>query len=319
MMKSIKGIATKGFTLIELLLVMVIISIIVLAGTRYMVQKATSLRIDRTAIQMQYVLNAGLAYYVANGTWPGAPGGWNLTTGFGWAGPLNGTYLPTNMVDPWFGSGYWYGVNSGGGSPPGTFLVLTYVGTSPQQQAIGNIIAAKIPFGQYNSGTGYLIAYVNPPGQNLNNATAVNFAGLYHQGGCVPVPLCPNTTASSGVTTSPQVFVVPVSVSGVNDPNSSNIYPISSFTAFATAISAVGGTPPACYSGDSAAACTPINGNAPQSGQYWRACLQVVTQRGDVQVTNTTSSWGQDVTLAAFTRCAISNEPAGSTFSVYTH
>ena len=36
-----------------------------------------------------------------------------------------------------------------------------------------------------------VVAAVNIPGQNLNNAGAVTFAGLYYHGGCVPVPQCP--------------------------------------------------------------------------------------------------------------------------------
>jgi hypothetical protein len=107
---------------------------------------------------------------------------------------------------------------------------------------------------------------------------------------------------------------MPVSVSGVNDQGSNNIYPLSSFTAYSTAP----GAAPAACTGGTAVACTPINGNVPASGMYWRVCMQVITEKGDVQATRT-DMWGQSVTMAAFTRCSISNEPAGSTFSVYSH
>lgn len=335
----------KGFTLLEMLLVMVIVSVIILMGTNYMQQKAQSLRIDRTAYQMQYILNAALAYYVANGTWPGASGSWYSVGGSsanpqkpitsilpsplqataatpgtpGYTGSI-GYLANTPILDPWFSYGYFHGYNVDwmGIVPPNTFEVAVYMGNSTTQQAEANIIMGKLPFGYYDSGSGYLISYVNVPGQNLNNAMAVNFAGLYHHGACVPVPTCPNTTAGGGVTTSPQIFVVPVSVSGVNDPSSQNIYPISSFTAFATAVSVAGGDPPACNAADAVVPCLPISGNPPQTLQYWRVCMQVVTERGDVETTRT-DAWGNDVTLAAFTRCAISDEPSGSTFSVYTH
>jgi hypothetical protein len=127
------------------------------------------------------------------------------------------------------------------------------------------------------------------------------------------------------------VFVVPVSVSGLNDSSgnpaatTTNLYPISSFTAYATAISAAGQDP---------VACTDISGTTDTSGytcgekvgdyfpalsqQTWRVCLQVVTQKGNVAQTNT-SQWGNYVTLAAFTRCAIPGEPIGSNFNFYTH
>jgi len=313
----------KGFTLVELLLVMVIMSVIIMMGTAYMTQRAENLRSDRAALQMQYILNAGLAYYVANGAWPDTANNWSfLTTSTSTAlqpnflppQPIPGPYGLTDLspIYPYYFIGHWTDV-LGGVVPANTFQVGLYVGTTPQQQARGQELAGKLPNAYYSS-TGFVYAYVAIPGQNLNNAMAVNFVGLYHHGACVPVPVCPNTTASGGVTTTPQVFVVPVSVSGVNDPSSNNIYPISSFTAYATAM---GETPPACNSG-TADDCTPINGNAPASGEYWRVCLQVITEKGEVAVTRT-DKWGNDVTLAAFTRCAISNEPAGSDFTVYTH
>ena len=66
----------SGVTLIEILLVLVIIASIIVVAGRYFQQKAETMRIDRTALQMQYILSAGLAYYVANGTWPGNSGQW---------------------------------------------------------------------------------------------------------------------------------------------------------------------------------------------------------------------------------------------------
>lgn len=307
----------KGFTLVEILLVMVIIASLIVAGTTYVTQKAESLRVDRTALQMQYILNAGLAYYVANGTWPGTNTIFYNTSTTS-SSPLQPNYLPaTPIPNPWGldPSGYWHSYNSGfpATTPPNVFQVIVYVGTTAREQARGNIIAGKLPMGYYDT-SGYVVSYVNIPGQDLNNATAINFAGLYHHGACVPVPTCPNTTAGGATTTSPQIFVMPVSVSGVNDQASNNVYPLSSFTAYSTAPAVA---PVAC-TGGTAVACTPINGNAPQSGMYWRVCMQVITEKGDVQATRT-DMWGQNVTMAAFTRCSISNEPAGSTFSVYSH
>lgn len=307
-----------GFTLVELVLVMVIIAAIIIMGTTYTTQRAESLRIDKAVLQMQYILNAALAYYVANGTWPGVSTNWYDTSTTN-GSPLQPDYLPPQPLPNPFGldtAGYWHGYNTGfpPNIPPNTYEVMVYVGFQPAQIARGKILGGKLPMGFYDPDSGYVASYVNVPGQNLNNATAINFAGLYHHGACVPVPVCPNTTAGSAVTTTPQIFVMPVSVSGVNDQSSGNIYPISSFTAFSTAPAAV----PAACPGGTADACTPLNGNAPLSGLYWRVCMQVITEKGDVQATRT-DKWGNNVTLGAFTRCAISNEPAGSQFGVYTH
>jgi prepilin-type N-terminal cleavage/methylation domain-containing protein len=304
----------KGFTLIEILLVLVIVSVIILASINYMRQRALQMRMDRASTQIQQILNAGLAFYVANGKWPT-----NLAT------DLQGTYLPNvTFNNPW-GKPYQIAAPT-----PQLFYVYTQITTvsSGGASAAANIIAGMLPLGYTSTSGGtppatgsscgagvnscYVVSSVNIPGQNLNNARAVNFAGLYHHGGCVPVPTCP--VDSSGNTMIPQVMVVPASVSGVNDADStpSNVYPISSFTAYAT-----GGTsssPPACQSSSSAPAC---GGTDPAGTRYWRACLQVITEKG--QVTSATPAWGQLVTLMAVTRCSVNNEAAGSTFSVFSN
>jgi prepilin-type N-terminal cleavage/methylation domain-containing protein len=306
----------KGFTLIELLLVMVIISIIIYASIGYIQQKLQQMRIDRTSTQMQQILNAGLAYYVANGSWPTA-----LTD-------LQGTYLPPSsvkLVNPWGNS---YQISS----TAQLFYVWTQTTTvtTSSASAAANVIAGTLPLAYTSPTAGtpppagtscttqnscYVVASVNIPGQNLNNARAVNFAGLYHHGACVPVPSCP--VDANGNTMSPQIFVVPVSVSGLNDTNSGspanqNVYPISSFTAYATSPA----TNPNACTGGTQVSCSPIN---PVAGAtYWRVCLQVVTEKGTVS-SNTSANWGQYVTLMAITRCAISNEPSGSGFTVYSN
>lgn len=311
----------KGFTLIELLLVMVIISIIIYASIGYIQQKIQQMRIDRTSTQMQQILNAGLAYYVANGQWPPAASTTDLSA-------LQGTYLPpssVSLVNPW---GKPYQISSSAQ----LFYVWTQTTTvtTSGASAAANVIAGTLPLAYTSTAAGtppaagsqctnqnscYVVASVNIPGQNLNNARAVNFAGLYHHGACVPVPSCP--VDASGTTMTPQIMVVPVSVSGLNDtdqpsPAKSNVYPISSFTAYATSAA----TNPNACTGGTQVACTPIN---PVAGAtYWRVCLQVVTEKGTVS-SSAGSAWGQYVTLMAITRCAITNEPSGSGFSIYSN
>lgn len=327
----------KGFTLVEMLLVLVIVSSFIYMGMQYFQLRTQQLKIDKTAAQMQQILNAALSYYVANGAWPQSMACLRADSGSGCSIP----YLAPTLINNPYNSAYAVAGGYAGSAVYPNFFVFTGISAPGKATSLATSIVGKLPMGQ----TGYTysitpnalvvqqacaanandclaIASVNIPGQNLNNAGAVNFAGLYHHGGCVPVPSCP--VDATGTTMTPQIMVVPVSVSGTNDPNSSNVYPISSFTAYASGGPAA--TPAACANG-TAAACTPVSGSAPTSGTYWRVCLQVVTEKGDVSVTNTGGSasasypyypWGGNVTLMAITRCVINNEPSGSTFSVFT-
>lgn len=314
----------QGFTLIEMLLVMVIISIIIYASIGYMQQRNLQLRYDRTSTQMQQVLNAGLAYYVLQGKWPQ-----QLTD-------LQGTYLPPATVT----------INNPWGFPPvitkETQPTLFTVYTTVKFEGAGSARSAALTISgllplSYTSNTlggssgtqpdaskpctaadltCYIAASVNIPGSNLNNASAVNFAGLYHNGACVPVPSCP--VDSSGTTMTPQIYVVPAQVSGTNDPTvpptSPNVYPISSFTAYAKG--GTTGAPDPCVTSGPSLDCSASPGEQPASGKYWRVCLNVVTERGELNASES-AGWGANQSLLAITRCAISNEPSGSGFTPF--
>lgn len=306
---------TSGFTLIETLLVMVIISMVIYAGIGYVQQRTLQMKIDRTSTQMQQILNAGLSYYVANNEWPA-----NLSD-------LQGTYLPPASVglkNPW---GQDYGI----ASTPGMFYVYTQTisQASAGASAAARVIAGTLPLSYTTTATSgtppaagtqcttqttcSIVASVNIPGQNLNNARAINFAGLYKHGACVPVPKCP--VDANGTTMTPQVFVAPVQVAGTFDGGNSSsnpaVYPISSFSAYAVGPSA---TPGGCASGGAADPCT---GGGPGSPTYWRVCMQVVTERG--LITSSATGWGDNQRLMALTRCVSDNEPAGSDFTVFTN
>lgn len=324
----------QGFTLIEMLLVMVIISIIIYASVGYVMQRAEQIRVDRTSLQMQQILNAGLSYYIDHGSWPAGP---TLTA-------LQGTYLPPAAVTFKSGWGQDFQIYAAPPSAPPPapattrlFYVMTPIisqTASGTAAAAAQTIAGLIPMGYVSpNGPGgggtppnpgncpatattcWVVGSVNIPGQNINNARAMNFAGLYHHGACVPVPECPVDVTNAQM--QPEVMIVPVSVSGTyNTGDNTSVYPISSFTAYAKGpTAATAGPPPACSAGDTAQSCGAV---VTPSGSYWRACLQVVTERGDVAA-NRTDAWGGNVTLAAFTRCAVVNEQAGSPFTVFTH
>jgi prepilin-type N-terminal cleavage/methylation domain-containing protein len=304
--------SSKGVTLLELLLVMVIVGAMMAMGIGYIQQQTESLRIDKTAAQMQQILNAGLAYYVNNGAWPGSLGclqanGTNCTT----------QYLPL-LTSPIPGaSSYTIGSDSTGS----LFYVQLTLTSGPRAVATAQILSGKLPLSNSTANGGLtVISYVNIPGQDINNSSAVNFAGLYHHGGCVPVPVCPVTLA--GVAMTPEVMIVPVSVSGLSDVGT-NVYPISSFTGYATGGLGSGSTPTACTGSTSpspASTCSEGVSTATVK-DYWRACLQVITEKGEVAGTGSgTTSWGQYVTLMAITRCIIPNEVSGSDFTtVYSN
>jgi type II secretory pathway pseudopilin PulG len=345
-----------GVTLIEIMLVTVIIGIILYSSMNYYQQKAFQMRIDRTSMQMQQILNAGLSYYVANGKWP-------VTT------PATATtlstlqtnnYLPnTSIVSPFNGASYTVATDAS----KNLFYVYVGITNSNSASAISTarVIAGTLPL-SYTSGsaaapplastacvaaaapastTCYVVAAVNIPGTNLNRAGAVNYAGLYKHGGCVPVPVCP--VDAGGTKMTPQIMVVPVSVAGASDSSASvtagsplNVYPISSFTAYAlpAAKDASGNpipltnAPPACQKSTAAATpdCTDTNNSddISTSTYYWRVCLQVITTQGDVQDTNKTINdpkydYGSNVSLMAITRCAQTGEPQGTKFTIYSN
>ena len=294
----------NGFTLIETMLVAVIIAMVLYGTINFMTQRAEQARIDRSSLQMQQILNAGLAYYLQNSAWPPNIG---CLQGSG-GGLCTNAYLPNPFNSPWAGAAY----TAGPGSNPALFTVSVTVEGAIKGAATAKALAGTLPL---SNASGLVVtASVNIPGQNLNNARAVNFAGLYHQGACVPVPVCP-VDPNSGVSMVPQIIVAPVQVSGVNDPSSSNVYPISSFTAYATgnATPPTNTSPPACTNSTVTPSCPALS--APYSA-YWRVCMQVVTEKGDIQSTNT-SSWGNYVTMLAITRCVVASEPSGTPITTW--
>ncbi len=302
-----------GVTLIETMLVAVVIGMMFVMYVGYTEQRTRTMTIDRASQQMQQILNAALSYYIANGDWPTALSDMQPAP----SGSSTIPYVPANISSPWPGSPY--DAKPIGQipstSPPKYMLFqvsVTLPATLHGAAAIAATLAGKLPYGQSTSVAPFTVtAAVNLPGQNVNNATAVNFAGLYHNGACVPVPTCPVTDASGNPMT-PEVIVTPVSLSGANDAGTTNVYPITSFTAFAT-----GGTnsSPANCGASPDPAC---DINTSSSGKFWRACVQVVTSKGTVTWDASSSpATAQLPVMMAMTRCIIQNEAAGSDFSVF--
>lgn len=315
-----------GFTLIEMLLVIVVIGMILLASVQYLQLKGAQSRIDRTTIQMQQILNAGLAYYIANGNWPEKPE--DLM-------PTDQTlprYLTGDAFQSPWGIEYQIGTTL---SPKkdlfSVYLVLTAPDNSSFASSTAKILAGSLPMGYTSNDTANLaqvpsidhtcgdteatcsvVASVNLPGQDLNERGAVRFANLYRHGGCVPAPNCPTNNNSY-----PQIMVVPAQVSGnlmgaQSTPTA--VYPISQFTAYAVGLGASTiptGEPAPCVQGRKAQAC---GGTIANGKKYWHVCLKVVTEAG----TLVENDWAQqDNTLLAITRCTVPQEDTGSDLKIY--
>jgi len=329
-----------GVTLLEIMLVLAIIGGIMVMAINYGTRQVAQQRRDKTAMQIQQILNAGLAYYNVNGAWPVTTCNFNSTnpSASGAAVDLSllsgQGYLPTTVSNNAFGHPYQINCDSVTGS---VFYVITQISNS----ANALIVSGEVPLGYVSDSVGnpkmggtYVTAQVTTPGQNLNNARSVNFSGIYHHGACVPVPACPGYDptlnppgCSSGTNCmTPQIMVAPISVSGVATTGSTNVSPISSFTAFATGPttdphvnSCVGASSTPVV--NSPVKCSLGAGIASPSGLYWRVCMQVVTPSGVVSSTNTgtgSQAWGQYATMMVITRCTPPNEPYGSDLTVFT-
>lgn len=320
-MKKNRKRKTIGFTLLEMLLVLVIMSTLMIMLLGYVTQKADEQRRDRVTLQMQQILNAGMTYYVNNGAWPVGASWINVT-----ASALKPTYIPATYFNPW---GNPFEISSN--TISGIFSVRTDV----KNVGDANTVAGRLPNATVAVASTTVTANVTIPGQNLNNARSVNFSGVYHSGACVPAPNCPVPGMLR------EIFVVPISVNGVNDvpmvpgwnvpcngpPSSCTVktYPISGFTASAIPATPVrGGTGISTCSGSGTRDCAASNpGQIDSNTDYWRVCLSVTTEQGVISISdNDTGSgkYSQGLALGsvlAITRCSPPNEPSGHGFDVF--
>ncbi|MES2218925.1 MAG: type II secretion system protein [Pseudomonadota bacterium] len=315
----------KGFTLLEMLLVLAIASGIIVMMLNFSQVKMDQMRRERTAIQMQGILNAAASYYVVNSTWPAS----GLTT------LQSGGFLPAGTYKSGWGDTISGSINSANGY---VVSVNFSHGSATVNAANASIVAGMLPLGSV-SGT-IASGTINIPGQNLNNAMAVNYGAVYYSGACVPAPTCP-----SGM--KPTIMVIPVSVTGVltgsntmtcsstTDPTSCTMIEtasLNSFTAFYRGTSLtndlpVAGPAPAPLDceitpvGSVASNTVPCNFGAnayAANTSYWRVCIAVANSNGliypaasDAQAYNEGRVMGS---VLAITRCQpISGDlPAGS-------
>jgi prepilin-type N-terminal cleavage/methylation domain-containing protein len=310
--------SSKGFSLLEMLLVLAITATVIVSILGYTTKKSDEMRRDRTVMQMEQFLNAGLSYYVSFGSWPSLAN-------------LQGNFLPSGTIkNPW-GQGFSVGANTGGTNPGSQFSVCTTI-IGKQAFSAATVIAGRLPIASVVGGAVScpttsttsctatstactVVSSVNIPGQNLNNARSINFAGLYHNGACVPAPICPNNMV-------PTVMAVPVSVSGMND-DASIVYSISSFTAYVTGVDASGSpgaSPLPCSSSSGSTSCYQEGTTLLPAGNYWRICLRIISEKGTLTYSSLNLNAG---VILALTRCMPANEYTtprayGSQFTVFS-
>jgi type II secretory pathway pseudopilin PulG len=317
----------KGVTLLEVLLVLAIASSLLVMMLNYTTQKAAEMRRDKTVLEIQQILNASMSFYLNNSYWPldgASAANTQCNTGVWSDVPstlLQPNYLPQSLATSPYQTKYQFTCNS-----TGTFFVTTATKT----EVDAAVIAGRLPMGYRSStitsgavppvactttsGSGTscvnIVASVNIPGQNLNNARSVNFASVYYSGSCVPAPNCPPNM-------SPDILVMPAAVSGVNEPPAcgwgtcvGNVYPVSSFTAYARGDGS--GNPvdpvvgPYNCAMSSQVRCLLNQGGAfiPSDGtKYWRVCLNVNTEMGRVDSSSSVNQGKMMGTLVAITRC----------------
>ena len=340
------------------MLVLVIASTLAYMAMNYLQQRSLRLAMDKAAAGMQQISTAATSYYAVNYTWPA-----NLPCLQGVGVGCSTAYLPPGTIlDPLLigAQPLIFAGNTNPAFPSWTTSSLLVVMPVQLHNASYSYYAATTLAGMLPlsftmdsslvpgsctpaSTLCYVVQTVPIPGQVLNNATSVNYAGLYHSGACVPVPTCPVTGTTK---MQASILVTPVSITGANDaptPSAActytnttgcvvNAYPLSSFTATATAPkpATAGSGPPDCVTGVLSPCYSTLGpAGAPtfiaDGKNYWRVCISIVTEKGPVNpapsetVDPTSSIWGQVTgTVMAVTRCAIPGEQSGSDFTVWS-
>lgn len=346
----------SGVTLIEILLVMVIVSAIFYIVAGFIQQKTLQFKINRAATDIQEILNAALSYYVTNGQWPTAISCLQGNAGGCFVAYLSRTKTYANPI-----GGLPYLTSSSAGQF--TVIALFQEG-APKSYAHSAMLAGRLPSAYAQdamtypavctSTSGACLVSVSVPApalpQNSVEGTAVNFGSVYHNGACVPVPVCPSSQGSMIAS----IAVVPTSVTGANaapqtpsapsptcNPKTQSgctvqAFPITSYSAFATPAAQPDGSSSGPNSGPYS--CQTMNSGSPtpapcyadydqngapvgaplKGGSYWRVCLNVVTEAG--VVTPNENTWGQLVgTMMAITRCINpTTEKKSSDFTVWS-
>ncbi len=132
----------RGFTLVELLLVIAVMSILTAVGVMSYRRYFQANRLDKVAISMQHVLEAAMAFYVDNNTWPEDHHCVN-------PGPVQenfiNNYLPNANYKSYYGSDFCWQA-AGAVDPKRLFWVAVLIpGDGNENVNIAKRLAARLP------------------------------------------------------------------------------------------------------------------------------------------------------------------------------
>lgn len=189
-----------GFSLLELILALAVLSVIVTLGLAAYNQKVLNDQVERSALQIQLYLQAGMAFYVDNNRWPNQNNPSEIIN-----------YLPQGIANNPWGNAYNY---SAAGDDNALFEVTTRVPSlrSVSAQNLATLIANRLPAASVNAITGTVTAQVNIPGQASNlpdgdeQIVGVQSIASQNSGSAIEVFQCPSGFNRS-VVTMPSAFV----------------------------------------------------------------------------------------------------------------
>lgn len=193
-----------GFTLIELLFVIALIGVLASFGVSMMQKRAENFKIEKTALQMQHMLQAGMAWNVDHkGDWPQCGDTKNHSQDQGFY--VN--YIGENVTnDPWGLHSYQWCNTSQFNPPMGNRF---FIDAEARDNQAAKRIAALLPSADIcteadpykyascspNNDQGrYVKAYVNVPGQAINGGIMISRYGTIS----VSLQNKPNADVSSG-------------------------------------------------------------------------------------------------------------------------
>jgi prepilin-type N-terminal cleavage/methylation domain-containing protein len=178
----------KGFTLIELLFVIALIGVLASFGVSMMQKRTENFKVEKTALQMQHMLQAGMAWNVDHKSeWPQCGNTRNHSQDQGFY--VN--YIGENVTDDPWGLHSYQWCNTGQFNPP--MGNRFFIDAEARDNQTAKRIAALLPSADIcvevnphthtscspNNDQGrYVRAYVNVPGQAVNGGITIKDIGI---------------------------------------------------------------------------------------------------------------------------------------------
>lgn len=179
-----KNIKNQGITILELLFVIAIIAVVGILGVSYLAKELDSFRVKRTVLQMQQILQGGVAYYVDSQHWPEAGNTYtinSMTNSFS----FYLSNLSAMQKNPWMVDSYHWEY-PGSDSKKGKFRVFTDVGSNNLAQRVAGLLPMAIltdSTGKSSASGTVIRAEVIAPPANLSSNERVMILGWGRKNG----------------------------------------------------------------------------------------------------------------------------------------